>query len=103
MIRSLAVKESKYESFPASEASELLLIVIGCVVVLTGQTDWISDGSCVVKLENGHAMLGDITGSGCMVGTCVAAFCAAACALDAENNADGKLIRGDMLLGAIGG
>lgn len=81
---------------------------LGCVVVLTGITDWISDGQTVVKLSNGHPLLGQITGSGCMVGTCVATFCAgvsiSAFAQRSDDAAeDGRLTRGDMLVGAVGG
>ena len=68
---------------------------------MTGRTDWVSDGVTVVKLDNGHKLLGDITGSGCMVGTCIAVFCAAAAS--ALGKADGKLVDGDILNGAIGG
>ncbi|EGO25805.1 hypothetical protein SERLADRAFT_348122 [Serpula lacrymans var. lacrymans S7.9] len=82
-----------------------------CVIVLTGKTDWISDGTTVVKLDNGHEILGDITGSGCLVGTCVAVFCGGAWAeaVSHEGNGalnqdpSGQLVKGDMLLGAISG
>lgn len=74
-----------------------------CVVALTGKTDWVSDGATVVKLDNGHELLGDITGSGCMVGTCIATFCAAAWTQANTESSAGMLVRGDMLLGAIGG
>lgn len=71
-------------------------------------TDWVSDGFTVARLSNGHPLLGDITGSGCMVGTSVATFCAgASMAVAADYPAgaeeDGKLVRGDMFLAAIGG
>lgn len=72
------------------------------MIVLTGVTDWVSDGVTVVKLENGHKYLGDITGSGCMVGTCVAVFCAAAATGEHARNT-GKLVEGDIFCGAIGG
>jgi len=73
-----------------------------CIIVLTGITDYVSDGSTVVKLDNGHKLLQQITGSGCMVGTCVAVFCAAA-ASTGDLRTDDKLVNGDMLIGAIGG
>ncbi|KAI0742200.1 Hydroxyethylthiazole kinase [Irpex lacteus] len=78
------------------------------IVVLTGVTDWVSDGNTVVRLSNGHSLLGEITGSGCMVGTSVATFCGgaslAANSLRSEDAVeDGKLVRGDMFLAAIGG
>jgi thiamine-phosphate diphosphorylase/hydroxyethylthiazole kinase len=44
---------------------------------MTGVHDYITDGRTVLKLSNGHPLLGDITGSGCMVGTAVATFCGA--------------------------
>lgn len=82
--------------------------MIGSIVVLTGVTDWVSDGNTVVRLSNGHSFLGEITGSGCMVGTSVATFCGgaslAANSLRTEDAVeDGKLVRGDMFLAAIGG
>lgn len=61
-----------------------------------------SDGVVTVKLDNGHELLGNITGSGCMVGTCVATFCAAASAIENQSN-EGALVNGDILAGAIGG
>jgi thiamine-phosphate diphosphorylase/hydroxyethylthiazole kinase len=75
---------------------------------MTGPTDWVSDGTVVVKLENGHKILGDITGSGCLVGTCVATFCAGASLLAAAPGISpgpelAKLVRGNMLMGAVGG
>lgn len=74
-----------------------------CVIALTGKTDWVSDGTTVVKLDNGHELLGDITGSGCMVGTCIATFCAAALTQANTESSPGMLVRGDMLLAAVGG
>lgn len=71
-------------------------------MVMTGPTDWISDGVTVVRLDNGNKLLADITGSGCMVGTCVAVFCAAA-ASSAVQRFEGKLVSGDMLCGAVAG
>ncbi|KAF9227454.1 thiamine biosynthetic bifunctional enzyme [Gyrodon lividus] len=74
-----------------------------CVIALTGVTDWVSDGATVVKLENGHRLLGDITGSGCLVGTCVATFCAGAWARAKNEDGTGKLVKGDMLVATVGG
>lgn len=38
----------------------------GCVVCATGETDIVSDGSRTVYIKNGHKMLCDVTGTGCM-------------------------------------
>ncbi|KAI0356149.1 Hydroxyethylthiazole kinase [Trametes cingulata] len=78
------------------------------IIVLTGVKDYISDGTVVVRLSNGHPLLGEITGSGCMVGTAVATFCAgasvqAASHREADAPEDAKLVRGDMLVAAVGG
>lgn len=51
--------------------------------------------------------LGSITGSGCMTGTLVATFCAAArlhyLATNEPFEAESELVQGDMLLGALAG
>ncbi|EJF65143.1 Hydroxyethylthiazole kinase [Dichomitus squalens LYAD-421 SS1] len=80
------------------------------IIVLTGITDYVSDGTTVVRLSNGHPYLGEITGSGCMVGTAVATFCAGANlaeearrSTNADTAGDAKLVRGDMLVAAVGG
>ncbi|KAA1129285.1 hypothetical protein PGTUg99_023264 [Puccinia graminis f. sp. tritici] len=45
-----------------------------CVVVMTGKTDWVSDGTHVFRLNNGVSELSSITGSGCMTGTSIGCF-----------------------------
>jgi thiamine-phosphate diphosphorylase/hydroxyethylthiazole kinase len=71
---------------------------------MTGKTDYVSDGYTAVALSNGHPMLGDITGSGCIVGTAITAFAAAARLVAAESKEDeGKLVRGDMFQAAVAG
>ncbi|CAE6386637.1 unnamed protein product [Rhizoctonia solani] len=75
-----------------------------CIVVMTGKTDYISDGYTTVALSNGHSMLGEITGSGCMVGTAITAFAAAARLVAPETAEDqGKLVQGDMFQAAVAG
>ena len=77
--------------------------MIGCVVVLTGPVDYVSDGTSVVVLKNGHNILGKFTGSGCILGSCIASYCAAAAEQSSGHSLDGRLVRGDMLLGAVAG
>ncbi|KAA1472920.1 thiamine biosynthetic bifunctional enzyme [Dentipellis sp. KUC8613] len=78
-----------------------------CIVVLSGPIDYISDGSTVIRLLNGHPLLGQITGAGCMLGTAVATFCGTQSVLAERQNlgaaADGVLARGDMLTAAAAG
>lgn len=46
------------------------------IVLMTGSTDVVSDGRRTFTIENGHEFLGDITGSGCTLGTTIASFLA---------------------------
>ena len=46
------------------------------VVVLTGPTDYLSDGERTYAIKNGSSYLANITGSGCTLGTTIAAFLA---------------------------
>ena len=46
------------------------------VVLMTGSTDVVSDGERMVTIQNGHEYLGEITGSGCALGTTIAAVMA---------------------------
>jgi thiamine-phosphate diphosphorylase/hydroxyethylthiazole kinase len=66
---------------------------------MTGVSDYITDGHTVIKLSNGHPLLGDITGSGCMVGTAVATFCGAD-SIQSGPAAAGRLYACDPLLSA---
>jgi hydroxyethylthiazole kinase len=49
---------------------------LGCVAAVTGKVDAISDGSRVLRVENGHPLLGMVTGTGCMATTAVAVLAA---------------------------
>lgn len=50
---------------------------LGCVVAVTGAVDVISDGKKVVTVSNGHKMLSNVTGTGCMTTALVGSFCGA--------------------------
>ncbi|KAF2002403.1 TMP-TENI-domain-containing protein [Amniculicola lignicola CBS 123094] len=47
------------------------------LVLMTGATDILSDGTHTYAISNGHAYLGLITGSGCTLGTVLSAYLAA--------------------------
>lgn len=47
------------------------------VVILTGAVDLISDGTRTLAISNGHPYLGEVTGTGCTLGTTVSAMVAA--------------------------
>ena len=46
------------------------------VILMTGEADYLSDGTRTLRIRNGHPFLGKITGSGCTLGTTIAAFLA---------------------------
>ena len=46
------------------------------IVVMTGMTDFISDGERTYYISNGHGYLSKVTGTGCTLGTTIAAFTA---------------------------
>jgi thiamine-phosphate diphosphorylase/hydroxyethylthiazole kinase len=47
------------------------------IVVLTGKTDYVSDGDRTFSIDNGHEYLGMVTGTGCVLGTAISATLAA--------------------------
>lgn len=61
----------------------------GAVVILTGKTDVVSDASRTFRVDNGHDLLGQVTGTGCTLGTTVSAMVAA--------------FRSDVLVAALAG
>lgn len=88
-IRYLSGKKSQTKGVDASEhdmlssaesvtIAKLLAAQLECVVAITGAVDIISDGERTVCIENGNAMLSNITGTGCMCSSLIGAFCGAA-------------------------
>ncbi len=49
----------------------------GAVVVMSGPTDIVTDGSRTALVDNGHQLMGQISGTGCMASSIVGAFAAA--------------------------
>lgn len=49
----------------------------GAIVVMTGHQDLISDGKQIYRIRNGHPMMAQITGSGCMLDGVIGALAAA--------------------------
>ena len=49
----------------------------GAVVAVTGKTDVVTDGERAAMIENGHPLMGRVTGTGCGATTAVACFAAA--------------------------
>ncbi|KAB5558656.1 Hydroxyethylthiazole kinase family-domain-containing protein [Coniochaeta sp. 2T2.1] len=60
----------------------LLALERKAVVVMTGETDFVSNGHVTYAIENGHEYLGMVTGTGCVLGTTLSAIAAAQGNLD---------------------
>ena len=61
-------------SSDVASAVETLARATGSIVVATGETDYVSDGSVTYRLENGTDMLGNVSGTGCMVSSVVGCY-----------------------------
>jgi hydroxyethylthiazole kinase len=48
----------------------------GLVVAISGETDIVTDGKRTLLVENGHAMMGSISGTGCMAASVTGVFAA---------------------------
>ncbi len=48
----------------------------GCVAVVTGPVDIVAEKGNVLSIANGHEMMSNVTGTGCMATTVIAAFAA---------------------------
>lgn len=54
--------------------AKALAVECHCVVVVTGKDDFVTDGSNVIKVSNGHPILTKITAAGCTLTAVLAAF-----------------------------
>ncbi|HSG06540.1 MAG TPA: hydroxyethylthiazole kinase, partial [Nitrospiria bacterium] len=70
-VDSLETGEAPVEAFKA------LARKTGAVICVTGPIDHVTDGETTFRIENGHSMMGNVTGTGCSASTAVAVYCAA--------------------------
>jgi hydroxyethylthiazole kinase len=82
-IAVLAGEEAKIsgvESVTVTEDSANLALQFarryGCVAAVTGAIDAVTDGKRLFRVANGHAMMRQVTGTGCMATAVVAAYAA---------------------------
>ena len=68
--------DSLAESDEALGSATIVAQTCGCVVAVSGEVDFVTDGTDVVEVPGGSWMLTRITGSGCALGALVAAFVA---------------------------
>lgn len=76
--------ESAADSATALPAAKALAHKRGAVVLVTGETDYITDGTRTITCTNGHEIMTRVTGLGCaMGGLCAACLAVADSATDA--------------------
>jgi len=66
--------DSTLSADSALDSAKLLAGETGAVVVISGETDYITDGETVVSLKNGSPLMGRVTGMGCTATTMIGAF-----------------------------
>lgn len=67
--------ESEEAAGDMVEAAAELAHRYGTVVAVSGAKDIITDGKRIAFVDNGHPMMGTITGTGCMLSSVIASFC----------------------------
>lgn len=68
--------DSLYGSEAAIDAAKRLSSVLGNVVVISGEKDYIIQGEQVAVVANGHALMTKVTGMGCTATALIGAFAA---------------------------
>lgn len=78
----LAGEEARIQGVDSMETGEVPVDAFkamakrtGAVICVTGVVDHVTDGSKTFRIENGHAMMANVTGTGCSSTTAVAVYC----------------------------
>ena len=69
--------ESVGEYAEITKSAEQLAQNLGAVVVVSSEVDLISDGSQLAEIKNGHSLMGEVVGTGCMLASTLGVFAAA--------------------------
>jgi len=68
--------ESKHSVDEAYRTAFTLAKELGITIVITGEVDLITDGDRVLRVYNGHELMGFVTGTGCAATAIIGAFLA---------------------------
>ncbi len=60
----------------AAETAKILARELHTTLAITGPTDLVTDGEQVIRISNGHSLMGCVTGTGCTATTLIGAFLA---------------------------
>jgi len=66
--------DSLDEAWQALPAAQQLAQQVGCIVVVTGVTDYITDGQRTLSVEGGSPLMTRVVGTGCALSAVVTAF-----------------------------
>jgi len=66
--------DSMHSVDDASDAALALAKELGITLVITGEIDLITDGERILRVHNGHQMMGRLTGTGCAATAIIGAF-----------------------------
>ncbi|GAB5471594.1 MAG: hydroxyethylthiazole kinase [Rhodospirillales bacterium] len=69
--------DASHASSQALDAAKALAAKSGALVVVTGASDYVTDGSRVARVDNGHHMMARVTATGCALTAFIAAAVAA--------------------------
>lgn len=72
---SKGVDSEEQDLSESAEVAKALAGKLNTVVAITGVVDYISDGMKVIILKNGHEMLKNVTGTGCMSTSLIGSYC----------------------------
>ncbi|HEY5561483.1 MAG TPA: hydroxyethylthiazole kinase [Clostridiaceae bacterium] len=72
---SKGVDSEETQSDNGKDIAKELAQKLNTVVAVTGKVDYISDGTGVITLNNGHEMLSNVTGTGCMSTSLIGTYC----------------------------
>ncbi len=67
--------ESVGEYDEIADTARALANSTGAAVVASGKTDVVADADAAYRVASGHEMMGEVVGTGCMLGSSVATFC----------------------------
>ncbi len=76
--------DSTLSSSSVVEAARTLALQSGAVIAMTGEVDYVTDGTRMVSLRGGHALMPLSTALGCSLSALVAAFAAVAAPFEAS-------------------
>ena len=94
--RSASPAVAANETANAEYAADTLARKLECIVIMSGETDYITDGKTSHYVKNGDPILRQITGAGCMLSALVGAF------LAAEDSVERQLEACVTAVGAMG-